>query len=541
MKGKPVNLLRHLSRKVRVTISLLLILLLLIFISFFYEFANAFRIYDLEQMNIKLKNIEKIIEKKGTYLEPDTAYLVKISWFFYDHLMDKGYPQNYEIVNSMLYITNNIKKGITINNNIRSVYIMLEDPGAHNILVNGESRSKDDFLDLAWMGTCFAMKNNFHIEQRNLRLSYTRNIDVLSVYHKITSYGWTDDAESVSGYIVINYDKDSIDNQLNTILNQGEVFFLCNTETNETIQFGKTILAGNPDSYFNSSEFSNLRAGKISHIKQIADSSFNYILMNEDQRLKDFVDNTKYKILVFVLLIGILSAILFYNHYVQSEQIKLGEIELLYGHAQINSHFLLNTLDTIYWKTVYKNGIENKESALIEKLCSILKYSLDSSGKNTSLKDEIEYSKQYLELQKIRREIKMDVEWNIPEDIMNITTEKLIIQPILENCIQHALNAEGSETLLIQVNSQVENTELSLFIEDNGKGMKEDDLYRLNMLLQTNKPGRSSHIGLANINRRLKLQYGSNYGVFLKHSSLGGLCVELKLHINQTARTTQQK
>jgi two-component system sensor histidine kinase YesM len=186
-------------------------------------------------------------------------------------------------------------------------------------------------------------------------------------------------------------------------------------------------------------------------------------------------------------------------------------------------------MDSIYWKCVHHNGIENEESLMIEKLCLILKYTLDSSGNLATLKDEIDYAKLYLEVQRMRKEIELMVEWNIPEEILMFTTEKLITQPILENCIQHGIEPGSKRKLKIRVNSRIDKRDIYLSFEDNGKGMTDDNLERLDKRLRDNKLRRSGHIGLANINRRLKLQYGDDYGVYLSHSDLGGLRVELKL------------
>ena len=131
-------------------------------------------------------------------------------------------------------------------------------------------------------------------------------------------------------------------------------------------------------------------------------------------------------------------------------------------------------------------------------------------------------------MQMIRKEIILDVEWVIPAEALKITTEKLITQTILENSIQHGMYTMGKE-LKIRVNSVIKDKYLYLYFEDSGQGMKDGDITALNESFRENIKATSNHIGLSNINRRLKIRYGSEYGLALRPSELGGLCVELKL------------
>jgi two-component system sensor histidine kinase YesM len=220
---------------------------------------------------------------------------------------------------------------------------------------------------------------------------------------------------------------------------------------------------------------------------------------------------------------------LYINNFIQSKKILKNEVELLYGRTQLNSHFLLNAMDYIYWKNVHTYGPENEESRMIDKLCSILKYTLDSSGTLATLEEEINYAKLYLEMQRIRKELKLDVEWDIPPETLEVTSEKLITQTLLENSIQHGMDLSRRERLKIKVSAKIRDKDLILCFEDSGKGMSAGEIAAMNELFRKNIKKNSAHIGLVNINNRIKLQYGDGYGVTLSHSELGGLKVELKL------------
>ncbi|MGN1367326.1 MAG: sensor histidine kinase [Aristaeellaceae bacterium] len=211
----------------------------------------------------------------------------------------------------------------------------------------------------------------------------------------------------------------------------------------------------------------------------------------------------------------------------QSEKELKTELQLLYGHTQINSHFLLNTLDSIYWASVRNNGADSDESVMIEDLCHILKFALDSSSLYTSLREEARVTRIYLEIMGMRRQMPLNVTWNIPEELMDAKVSKLIIQPIVENCVQHASSKEAP--LNIRIAAWERRGVLTLSISDNGVGMKPADMRRLNDELKKNRSVHGRHIGMANVNRRIQVQYGPNYGITLSRSEEGGLCVQMRM------------
>lgn len=211
----------------------------------------------------------------------------------------------------------------------------------------------------------------------------------------------------------------------------------------------------------------------------------------------------------------------------QSEKELKTELQLLYGHTQINSHFLLNTLDSIYWASVRNSGVDSDESVMIENLCLILKFALDSSSLYTSLRKETEVTRIYLEIMGTRRRQPLSVTWDIPEELMDARVCKLIIQPIVENCVQHASSQEAP--LSIRITAREKHGVLKLSISDNGGGMKPAEMQRLNSELRKNRSIHGRHIGMANVNRRIQVQYGPNYGITLSDSEEGGLCVQMRM------------
>lgn len=216
---------------------------------------------------------------------------------------------------------------------------------------------------------------------------------------------------------------------------------------------------------------------------------------------------------------------------VESKRELKAELDALYGHVQINSHFLLNTLDSIYWSSVSRMGADSKESAMIGDLCEILKYALDSSDLYTSLREEVECTLRYIEIQQMRKNIVFNVEWDIPDELYNARVCKLILQPVIENCVQHAFQITKERAFRIRIAARkTEEGYLCISVEDNGYGISPKRIRQMNLEMKKQRYLRIRHIGLANVNRRLQVQFGGRSGVSLSAIEGGGLrvCLTMK-------------
>jgi hypothetical protein len=554
MKSKFRDILRQLGGPTKALVITLILILVLIFIWIFADFNRAASNIGHEQLTVTAEKIKNTVLKNDIFLMPDMAYLTKIKRLFYTSIPESDERQYADLINSAGIIKNIIQKSVYFNRDILSVYIMLADNSAPYVLVDGELRLKLSMEDSGWEKTCFSMNTEYYFDWRIMKFYYASQREVVSLYRKINSVNWETN-EKTEGYVIINYDRKGFENQILETLGYGKSICFLNGETGHLLSIGKNDLNAE-------SAAALLKTGNSAHPKkavkryagQIQNSPLFFIITQDDVPLMDFFRLLRFRLLFILIIIGIIISILFFHNTVQSERIMRTEIELLYGRTQLNSHFLLNAMDYIYWKNVTNYGPENEESEMMEKLCSILKYTLDSSGTLAALGEEIEYAKMYLRMQKIRKEIQMDAEWNIPEETLGITTEKLIVQTILENSIQHGMNAGSQEKInnraaerspevrqglkplsqiKIRVSSKIIKSDLYLYFEDSGKGMDAGEMAELNGLFKGNSIRNSGHIGLVNINRRLKLQYGKNYGIALRNSELGGLLVELKLRIIQ--------
>lgn len=200
------------------------------------------------------------------------------------------------------------------------------------------------------------------------------------------------------------------------------------------------------------------------------------------------------------------------------------EIEAL--QAQINPHFLYNSLDSINWMLIEKK--EYEISSMVVALGDIFKYSMDTRHSMVTLKDEMEHIQSYLMIQKNRFEEKLKYEIKISEMLYSLKIPKLILQPIVENSIYHAVEKGGADD---RVNIEVlakENAEfVVLLVVDNGKGIEPMQLEKIRSSLGNDSD--LNRIGLRNVHRRLQLYFGENYGLEIDSEWEKGTTVRLSV------------
>ena len=187
----------------------------------------------------------------------------------------------------------------------------------------------------------------------------------------------------------------------------------------------------------------------------------------------------------------------------QQKNLRIAETKLL--QAQINPHFLYNTLDTIKWNAKINQIPEI--AVLAENLAVILRKSI-SSKLFIPLKEELETIDSYVEVQEIRFTGRFLCEKEIPDQLEECLVPKMILQPLVENAILHGL--EGCENGYICIYAGREGDVLNISITDNGCGMSPEILAWIN---SPEPEKREGHLGLYNIMRILKLYYGNEYGL----------------------------
>jgi two-component system sensor histidine kinase YesM len=207
--------------------------------------------------------------------------------------------------------------------------------------------------------------------------------------------------------------------------------------------------------------------------------------------------------------------------------------------SQINPHFLYNTLNTIDMMVDFNSKQELHK--MIAVLCRLLKYNLDSHNERRSLEDELNYTTDFLYIQSVRYENKFDFQVQTPpETIAGYKVLKLLLQPIVENAVFHGLHPlEGRKGMLSVSVNQVDE-DLLLSVTDNGVGISEDQTALLmSQFKGQENPESSSGIGILNVNRRIQLYYGSEYGLSVVSERGAGTTVIIKVpigHIKANSR-----
>lgn len=188
---------------------------------------------------------------------------------------------------------------------------------------------------------------------------------------------------------------------------------------------------------------------------------------------------------------------------------KNAEINML--QAQINPHFLFNTLETIRMKA-HNDG--NEELAtMTELLGTLFRWNVKSKEKIISVAEELEYITTYLQIQQYRFSDIIEYEIDIPDEMMELGIPKLIIQPIVENAFAHGFDGK-SENCKLAITGCCINDTVEITIVDNGKGIDEVTLHKLQEEeLKSPEENDNTKIGILNVHQRLRLIFGKQYGV----------------------------
>jgi len=210
---------------------------------------------------------------------------------------------------------------------------------------------------------------------------------------------------------------------------------------------------------------------------------------------------------------------------VYETQLKKKEAELNALQSQINPHFMYNTLESINMMAILAGNLEISD--VLSAFASILRFNLDNKKNIIPIEKELKYVYDYLSIQKLRFKDKFDVEFDIGPNIEKYEILKLAIQPLVENSILHGFSELKGKGRMV-ISAKNEEDLIRVIVNDNGIGMSEQRLEEVNKSLQfeeaLSKPG---SIGLNNINERIKLFYGSNYGINISSALGKGTCVEL--------------
>ena len=199
--------------------------------------------------------------------------------------------------------------------------------------------------------------------------------------------------------------------------------------------------------------------------------------------------------------------------------------QLLALQSQINPHFVCNTIEALKWLSISKLGFDNAVESGLADLGSIISETIDTKNIMTTLGEECKLLSRYINILRIRYGDRFNIEWDVQSGIENAKVLKLIIQPMLENAVMHGFyDIKSGGIIKISIKRKEKNLEIS--VSDNGRGIELDILSELQRSLRENNVSMSKHIGLRNINLRIKLLYGEKYGLKIDcNNGVGTRCV----------------
>ena len=230
----------------------------------------------------------------------------------------------------------------------------------------------------------------------------------------------------------------------------------------------------------------------------------------------------------------------------EQENLRVAELELL--QAQINPHFLYNTLDTIIW--LAEAGDQSKVVSMVGSLSDFFRASLGQGRDIVTIGDEIRHVSSYLEIQQVRYQDILTYSIDVPEEIYISSIPKITIQPLVENALYHGIkNKRGGGC--ITITGKVESKCIYLYIEDNGIGMTEERLEQINRKINAGEKTENEAdaggnreeaeiFGLYNVNERIRLKFGSRYGIHIDSEFNKGTVVTVLLPADETISALEE-
>ena len=193
---------------------------------------------------------------------------------------------------------------------------------------------------------------------------------------------------------------------------------------------------------------------------------------------------------------------------VRQEEISLRKTELNALQSQINPHFLYNTLDSIAWMCEEHRSEEAVE--MVSSLAKLFRISISRGHELITLDNELKHAESYLKIQKYRYKSQFSYYFKVDEECLSYLCNKITLQPIIENAIYHGLDMVDEGIITIEVGRQDE--DILIRIIDNGVGMTKE---QCNEILQRDTSDKTG-IGIKNVNDRIKIYFGDQYGVTIK-------------------------
>ncbi len=224
------------------------------------------------------------------------------------------------------------------------------------------------------------------------------------------------------------------------------------------------------------------------------------------------------------------------EQYVMDIRQKESQLQILY--EQINPHLLYNTLESIYWKSTLEGNSDSAE--MIKELSKLMRISLSRGREMITVEEEIEHASAYTSLQQKRYEYEFQVRWEIDEETLKNLVPKITLQPLIENAIIHGVRNMGEDGEIV-IRTAKRDDRIVIEVEDNG--YKKIDHEAINKLINQPPSEARSGYGIHNVHERIRLQFGTDYGIRYSEPPGGGTRVTIVLPIvtGDAAQPTDQR
>ncbi len=210
---------------------------------------------------------------------------------------------------------------------------------------------------------------------------------------------------------------------------------------------------------------------------------------------------------------------------VKLEQQQMNQLRFNALQSQIHPHFLYNTLDCIHWQAMAEGHKEI--SVLVKALAQYYRLSLSNGKDVIPLEQEIEHVKNYLIIQNMRYDNIIECMFDIDENCNNILIPKITLQPLIENSIYHGVKVKEGKKGVINITGRRVETDVYIMVEDNGTGMTDEQIVEMNQSIR--QYDKDFGYGIRNVNKRIEILFGKEYGLYYEKNSSGGVTVTIHL------------
>lgn len=245
-------------------------------------------------------------------------------------------------------------------------------------------------------------------------------------------------------------------------------------------------------------------------------------------------------ITILAFIITVIASGVFYVLISRSITEPVADLELKLLQAQINPHFLYNTLDNIIW--LAEDGRKEEVEDITSSLSRFFRTALSGGRDFITIKEELAHIEAYLHIQRQRYRDILSYEINVPEELWPYLIIKMTLQPVVENALYHGIkNKRGGGRILIT--GREEGNSVFLTVKDDGIGMTEDELSYLRGIMSGSiKPSaNNTGFGMSNVAERMRLNYGTHYGITVRSEYEKGTEVEIFIPKRKEPDKNEQK